>query len=440
MNLTVVGTGYVGLVAAAGFAETGNTVWAIDIDEAKLAKLRRGEIPFYEPGLDRLVSRNQQEERLFFDDNLAAAVAKSEVVFIAVGTPPKADGSADLSFVEKAVIDIAKAAAAPLFVVIKSTVPVGTNSRMQELANKYATQPVELLSNPEFLKEGAAIDDFFKPDRVIVGVRSERAADLLSRLYAPFTRRSERLLIMNPESAEMTKYAANCMLATRISLMNELANLCEKVAVDVRSVRLGIGADKRIGNAFLFPGIGYGGSCFPKDVSALIQQGMDHGLPMDILNAVHAVNRRQKERLFEKIVAHFGPNLSGRVFAIWGLSFKPETDDIREAPSIITINKLLAAGATCQVHDPAAMDNIRNIYGARLVYADKALMALKGADALIIHTEWNEYRNPNFVTIANELKEKIIFDGRNLYGYKELLKYGLRYEPIGRPQNGVMDF
>ncbi len=440
MNITVCGTGYVGLVAAAGFAETGNTVYAIDIDENKLAKLRRGEIPFYEPGLDRLVTHNQQEERLFFGSDLAAAVAKSEVVFIAVGTPPKADGSADLSYVEKAVIDISKAAKGPLLVVMKSTVPVGTNTKMQELAKKYAMVPVELLSNPEFLKEGAAVDDFFKPDRVILGVRSKRAAEVMASLYAPFTRRSDRLLIMNPESAEMTKYAANCMLATRISLMNELANLCEEVGADVRSVRLGTGADRRIGNAFLFPGIGYGGSCFPKDVSALIQQGAACHLPMDILSAVHQVNARQKERLFKKITAHFGSNLKGRTLAIWGLSFKPETDDIREAPSMVTIDNLLKAGAVCQVHDPAAMENIRAVYGDKLIYADKALKALEGADALIIHTEWNEYRNPDFAVMAKSLKEKIIFDGRNLYSRKQLQKYGLTYEPIGRPQNADMDF
>lgn len=432
MHLTVVGTGYVGLVAGPCFADTGNDVICVDIDEKKIAALRTGRIPIYEPGLAELVRRNVAEGRLSFSTDLAAAIQESKVVFVAVGTPPGADGFADLSQVQNVVREVAEHAVHPMVIVIKSTVPVGTADRCQELADELATHPCSIVSNPEFLKEGAAIDDFLKPDRVVIGVRTPEAADVMRELYAPFVRTGNPILVMDNRSAEMSKYAANAMLATKISFMNEMATLCETVGADITVIREAIGGDRRIGPHFLFAGLGYGGSCFPKDVQALVRTGQSYRCGMEILQAVEAVNRRQKVSMVAKMRDHFGSQLSRLTVAVWGLAFKPQTDDMREAPAVTTIGRLLEAGCKIQAYDPVAMDSARAIFGDQVTYAGHAYEALKEADALIICTEWNEFRTPDFPRMRQVMRQPVVFDGRNLYAPERMRKHGFFYFSIGR--------
>lgn len=432
MRLSVVGTGYVGLVVGACFAETGNDVTCVDVDAAKIDGLRQNVIPIYEPGLEELVERNQREGRLSFTTDLAAAVSTSEVVFIAVGTPPDEDGSADLTHVLDAATAIGQHLAAETLVVTKSTVPVGTADKVRAAVAQHARFPFHVCSNPEFLKEGAAVEDSMRPDRVIVGADSDRARTIIAELYAPFVRTGKPVLFMDVASAEMTKYAANAMLATRITFMNEIANLCEKVGANVDSVRRGIGSDPRIGASFLFPGPGYGGSCFPKDVQALAAIAAAHGAPMRIVEAVHAANERQKERLFEILSAALGGAVAGRRIALWGLSFKPRTDDMRDAPSLVLIERLLAAGARVVAHDPAAMREARRRLGERIAYADNAYDACAGADALVVVTDWNEYRHPNFERMRGALATPVVIDGRNLYEPARMAALGFTYRSIGR--------
>ena len=432
MRLSVVGTGYVGLVVGACFAETGNDVTCVDVDAAKIDGLRQNVIPIYEPGLEELVERNQREGRLSFTTDLAAAVSTSEVVFIAVGTPPDEDGSADLTHVLDVATAIGQHLAAETLVVTKSTVPVGTADKVRAAVAQHARFPFHVCSNPEFLKEGAAVEDSMRPDRVIVGADSDRARTIIAELYAPFVRTGKPVLFMDVASAEMTKYAANAMLATRITFMNEIANLCEKVGANVDSVRRGIGSDPRIGASFLFPGPGYGGSCFPKDVQALAAIAAAHGAPMRIVEAVHAANERQKERLFEILSAALGGAVAGRRIALWGLSFKPRTDDMRDAPSLVLIERLLAAGARVVAHDPAAMREARRRLGERIAYADNAYDACAGADALVVVTDWNEYRHPNFERMRGALATPVVIDGRNLYEPARMAALGFTYRSIGR--------
>jgi UDPglucose 6-dehydrogenase len=438
MKIAVVGTGYVGLVTATCLAESGNDVVGIDKDRQKIDTLRGGKIPIYEPGLLELVQRNAREGRLRFTTDLAEAVVPARLIFLAVGTPQSADGAADLSALWAVADAIAAAlknqpAAAGKTVIIKSTVPVGTNKKLAErLAAAGCPAGVEVVSNPEFLKEGAAIDDFMKPDRVVVGVRRPEAAEVVREMYAPFLRTERPFLVMSPESAEMTKYAANAMLATKISFINEMANLCDRVGADVNDVRRGIGHDQRIGFQFLFPGPGYGGSCFPKDVRAIVSLAKQHDLPLHLMTAVDSVNEAQKQVLVRKVKKHYGEKLAGKTLAVWGLAFKPRTDDIREAPALTLLDALLAAGAACRVHDPEAMPNVRATYGDKLTYSDRPYGAVEGADGLVIVTEWQEFRNPDFEVIKRLLKEKVIFDGRNLYEPKQMAGYGFTYYAIGR--------
>jgi UDPglucose 6-dehydrogenase len=433
MQIAVVGTGYVGLVTGACLADSGNKVTCVDIDAAKVARLRKGEIPIYEPGLAELVQRNFGAKRLSFTTDLAEAASKAKLVFLAVGTPSSDDGSADLSALWAVVEALAPHLPDDAIVITKSTVPVGTNSSIYRRLRELTGRECDVASNPEFLKEGAALDDFMKPDRVVVGVRRPEVAATLRELYAPFLRTENPFLVMSPESAEMTKYVANALLSTKISFINELANLCERMVADVNDVRRGIGHDSRIGFAFLFPGVGYGGSCFPKDVRALSSMARAHGIEPLILDAVDEVNRRQKTVLWQKIEKHFGESLAGRTIAVWGLAFKPRTDDIREAPALALVDRLLAAGAKVQAHDPAAMDNVRAQYGAKLVYADTPLEALEGADALAILTEWGEFRHPDFAAMKAALKSPVVFDGRNLYEPGKMKAAGFTYHCIGRP-------
>jgi len=430
--VAVVGTGYVGLVAGACLAETGHRVICVDIDEDKVARLRRGEIPIYEPGLEDLVVRNGAQQRLLFTTDLAEATRASEVVFIAVGTPPDEDGSADLQHVLAVARGIGQAMDGEKVVITKSTVPVGTARRVREAIEAETSHPVHVCSNPEFLKEGAAVDDFMKPDRVVVGVDHPHAEQVVRELYEPFLRTGNALLIMDVPSAEITKYAANAMLATRISFMNAIAQLCEAAGADVDAVRRGVGSDGRIGSSFLFPGVGYGGSCFPKDVKALIRTARELGTPAQILEAVEDVNDRQKHTLLERVVAEFGDDLSGRRFAVWGLAFKPNTDDMREAPSLVTIEGLLARGASVHAHDPVAMDEARRHLADRIDYGQQEYDVLDGADALIIHTEWMQYRRPDFGRIRSMLTSPTIFDGRNLYPLETMAREGFVYHSIGR--------
>jgi len=438
MRIGVIGTGYVGLVVGAGFAETGHDVICADIDERKIARLRGGEIPIYEPGLQTLVERNMAEGRLRFSTDIAAAVRESDVIFIAVGTPPDEDGSADLQHVLAVAETIGRNMNGEKVVVTKSTVPVGTAERVRQAVERHARFPVHVCSNPEFLKEGAAVEDFMKPDRVVVGVSSEHARSVLEELYSPFVRTGNPVIFMDVPSAEITKYAANAMLATRISFMNMIARLCGEVGADVSLVRQGIGTDARIGNAFLFPGCGYGGSCFPKDVKALIQTLEALGVDSGILRAVDGMNTSQKHLLLDQVTARFGKDLSGLRFAVWGLSFKPETDDIREAPSLVVIEGLLAAGAEVAVHDPEALPHGRAHFGDRITCHDQNYEALHGADALLILTEWKQYRSPDFERVATLLRSPIIFDGRNLYDPRRMRDHGFDYVSIGRPAvNGV---
>jgi UDPglucose 6-dehydrogenase len=432
MRLAVIGTGYVGLVTGTCFAESGNDVIGIDKDPRKIEMLERGKLPIYEPGLLELVLRNQKEGRLRFTTDLAKGIADAEVIYLCVGTPQGDDGSADLSALWSVGDAIAERLVGYKLLVIKSTVPVGTNRKLTDRLATKTKQPFEVASNPEFLKEGAALDDFMKPDRVVVGVRSDKAEKILQELYAPFLRTERPFLVMPPESAEMTKYVANAMLATKISFINEMAGLCEKMNADINDVRRGIGHDVRIGFQFLFPGPGYGGSCFPKDVSALMAMAREKNTPSRLIEAVHQVNENQKQVLPNKIKAHFGDRLSGATIAIWGLAFKARTDDIRESPALTLIDALLKAGAKMRVHDPEAIENVKAIYGNKLVYCAKRYDALEGADALTIVTEWQELRTPDFHLVKEFLKEPVIFDGRNIYEPTTLRQYGFTYYGIGR--------
>jgi len=434
MRIAVVGTGYVGLVLGACLAENGNNVACVDIDEAKIAMLRAGRMPIYEPGLEEMVRRNHAaEDRLAFTTDLAAAVRASEIVFIAVGTPQGEDGSADLQHVLAVARDIGRAMTKYTVVVDKSTVPVGTAARVRETIAKETSCEFSVVSNPEFMKQGAAVEDFMKPDRVVIGIEpgDERAAALMKELYAPFTRTGAPILTMDTASAEMSKYAANSILATRISFMNEIANVCEAVGADVDEVRKAIGSDRRIGTSFLFPGVGYGGSCFPKDVRALVKSAADRGYDFQILRAVEAVNCAQKERLVDKMQAHFG-RLEGRTLALWGLAFKPRTDDMREAPAIAIINRLLRLGALVRAYDPEATSTARRLFGDRIALCDKSYDALAGADALAIITEWNEFREPDFQRMRRLLKAPVVFDGRNIYSPAHMRALGFTYYSIGR--------
>lgn len=432
MKIAMVGTGYVGLVTGTCFANSGNEVTCIDIDEKKIEKLRRGEIPIYEPGLSELVLRNSEAGRLNFTTDLASAVRDAQLVYLAVGTPPAEDGSADLTALFAVVRAVAPHLQPNALVVIKSTVPVGTNQKSWDLLREITGQEFDVASNPEFLKEGAAINDFTLPDRVVVGVRNQASADLLEELYSPFLRTDKPFLVMSPESAELTKYVANALLSTKISFINEMANLCEKLGGDINDVRRGIGHDQRIGFAFLFPGVGYGGSCFPKDVRALSSMANANGVMPRILDAVDAVNDDQKWILSRKIEAHFGESIRGKKVAVWGLAFKPKTDDIREAPALTLINRMLELGVEITVHDPEASENVRQIYGDKISYTSQPMEALDGAHALAINTEWSEFRNPNFDEMKTRMAQPLVFDGRNLYGTEQMEQAGFSYYSIGR--------
>ena len=433
MNISVIGTGYVGLVVGACLAETGNTVSCADIDKDKIERLRGNDIPIYEPGLEPLVERNQKEERLSFTTDLPAAIASADVVFIAVGTPPGEDGAADLKYVLQVAELIGRHMSREIVVVTKSTVPVGSAAKVEKTVAREAKFPFHVCSNPEFLKEGDAVEDFMRPDRVVLGVESAHARRVMTDLYAPFVRTGKPVLLMDISSAEMTKYAANGMLATRISFMNEIANLCDKVGANVDFVRRGIGSDARIGQSFLFPGPGYGGSCFPKDVKALVRMGVESGVPLDVLAAVESANDRQKTILLAKIRCALGKELAGRRVAVWGLAFKAGTDDMREAPALTLIEALLAEGVSICAHDPAALDHARSLLGNRIDYAETNYEALAGADALVVVTDWNEYRHPDFERVKRTLKQPVIVDGRNLYDVEKMRELGVRYHSIGRP-------
>jgi UDPglucose 6-dehydrogenase len=432
MKIAMVGTGYVGLVTGTCFADSGNDVTCVDIDEAKIEQLSQGKIPIYEPGLAEMVVRNASAGRLHFTTRLVSAVESADLVYLAVGTPSAEDGSADLSALRAVVDQVAGHLPEKAVVVIKSTVPVGTNAEVTDRLENLTKRSCDVASNPEFLKEGAAINDFMFPDRVVVGVRRPEVADILRELYSPFLRTDKPFLVMSPESAEMTKYVANALLSTKISFINEMANLCESMEADVNDVRRGIGHDQRIGFAFLFPGVGYGGSCFPKDVRALSRMAREKGIEPRIMDAVDEVNNRQKYVLVEKIQAHFGDDLAGKTVAVWGLSFKPRTDDIREAPALVLIDFLLDAGVKVHVHDPEAMDNVRELYGEKLLYGPHPLDVLEGADALAINTEWGEFRNPDFSEIYRRMNRPVIFDGRNLYSLAQMKNEGFTYYSIGR--------
>ncbi len=432
MNIGVIGTGYVGLVAGSCFAESGNDVWCVDNDEAKIEKLKRGVIPIYEPGLPEIVERNLREERLTFTTDLDAAVKKSFVVFIAVGTPTTPSGAADLTAVMDVAAAIGRAMDRYKVIVIKSTVPVGTSETIRDVIKKQTTQPFDLLSNPEFLKQGAAVEDFMKPDRVVVGADDVRAAEILRDLYAPFVRTGSPVLIVDVRTAEMLKYAANAFLAARISFMNEIANLCEQVGANVDMIRKGLASDSRIGPAFLFPGVGYGGSCFPKDTRALIDTGRQHEYPMKILEAVDAVNNSQALRFVEKVRAHFAGNLRGKRIGVWGLAFKPRTNDMRDAPSITIINTLLEDGAVVTAYDPEAMEEAKRIFGNRIQESSSNYGCLEGADALLLVTEWQAFRNPNFERIKSIMRQPVIFDGRNIFDPVQLRQAGFTYYSVGR--------
>ena len=431
MRIAVVGTGYVGLVAGTCFAESGNDVTCIDNDQSKVDRLRNGEIPIYEPGLEELVKRNSAEGRLKFDTDLAKAVGECEVAFIAVGTPQSHDGQADLAAVRIVAAEIGKAIKGPITVVIKSTVPVGTAAIVREIIDGETSHEFHIANNPEFLKEGAAIDDFMKPDRVVIGTDNDKVAAQLEELYSPFMRTGKPCLIMDNESAEMTKYAANALLATKITFMNEVARLCEKVGADVSLVRNGVGSDSRIGYPFLFPGVGYGGSCFPKDVRAISFLARSNDASMKILDAVDIVNEEQKMLLVHKVVSRYGEDLSGHTFGIWGLAFKPKTDDMREAPSIVIINALMERGAKIKAFDPEARDEARHVFGDKIEITEHPYDAIEGATALITVTEWNEFRHPDFDRIKDALKDPVIFDGRNMYSYSALKEIGFSYYGIG---------
>ncbi len=431
MKIAVVGTGYVGLVVGACMAENGNDVICVDKDQSKIATLEAGRMPIYEPGLEEMVRRNHAEERLTFTTDLRAAVQASTIVFIAVGTPQGEDGSADLQHVLAVAREIGRALTQYTVVVDKCTVPVGTAKKVQATIGAETTEPFSVVSNPEFLKQGAAIEDFMKPDRVVIGSDDARSADVMREVYGPFTRTGAPIMVMDTASAELCKYAANSILATRISFMNEIANVCEIVGADVDQVRKAMGADRRIGTSFLFPGVGYGGSCFPKDVQALIRSSADSGYAFRILESVEAVNQAQKSRLVQKMQDYFG-ELRGRTIALWGLAFKPKTDDMREAPAISIIERLLALGATVRAYDPEAVPTARALFKDRITLTEKSYDALAGADALAVVTEWNEFREPNFVRMRELLKAPVVFDGRNIYSPEHMRALGFSYFSIGR--------
>jgi UDPglucose 6-dehydrogenase len=432
VHITVIGTGYVGLVVGACLAETGSDVICADVDAAKIEGLSRNVLPIYEPGLDSLVARNQEQHRLCFTTDIPSAIAAAQVVFIAVGTPPDEDGSADLRHVLSVAETIGEHMRQEMVVVTKSTVPVGTAQKVAAAVGRKARYPFHLCSNPEFLKEGNAVDDFLRPDRVVLGVDTDHARSVMAELYAPFVRTGKPIIFMDIPSAEMTKYAANAMLATRISFMNEVANLCERVGANVDHVRKGIGSDQRIGASFLFPGPGYGGSCFPKDVKALLRTADEWGATLSVLTAVESANAHQKRRLCEKLGDALDGELHGARVALWGLAFKPQTDDMRESPALTLIDDLLARGAAVVAHDPVAMDEAHRRLGERIEYAETNYAAVKGADALVIVTDWNEYRHPDFARIRKLLRRPVIIDGRNLYDPAKMAELGFRYDSIGR--------
>lgn len=432
MKIAVVGSGYVGLVAAACLAEMGNTILCVDNDQGKIDGLKKGKLPIYEPGLDVLIERNVREQRLVFSTDTAVAVKESSIIFIAVGTPPGEDGSADLQHVLSVAADIGKAMNDWKIVINKSTVPVGTSDLVKAEVKKYTDFRVDVVSNPEFLKEGAAIDDFMKPDRVVVGTGSEEVADIMRELYSPFVRTNNPIYIMSNKSAELTKYVANSLLATKISFMNEIANLCDVVGADIKDIRKGIGSDTRIGPHFIFPGVGFGGSCFPKDVRALRHTSDEHGYHLDILEAVTDVNRMQKKVMGRKIAREFGEDLTGKTFGIWGLSFKPNTDDMRDAPSLVIINELLERGASVKAYDPEATEYARTILGDSIEFCSSSYDALDGSDALVLITEWTEFREPDFQRISLLLTRPVIFDGRNIWNPGKLISKGFTYYGIGR--------
>ena len=433
MRICVIGSGYVGLVTGACLADSGNHVVAVDSDAEKVRRLSGGDPIIFEPGLDELLKTNLAAGRLRFTTDATAATTRSQIVFLAVGTPPKEDGSADLTNIESAAIAVGQAFSGFTVVVVKSTVPVGTCEHLEKLIAEHAEHPFHVVSNPEFLKEGTAVDDFLRPDRVIIGANDEQAGEIVASLYTPFVRNNKPIMIMSRRASEMSKYASNAYLATRISFINEIAEVCERLNVDVDEVRRGMGSDARIGYHFLYPGLGYGGSCFPKDVQALASFGRTAGARCDILNAVHQRNDLQRIKMVEKILNRLGPDLKGRKLALWGVAFKPKTDDIREAPAITIIEKLLKAGAAVAVHDPRALENTRDVFGDRISYCQDAYEALKGADALVTSTEWMEYRNPDFDLIKRNLKQPLIFDGRNIYDTKAMSRQKFEYYCVGRP-------
>lgn len=432
MNIAVIGTGYVGLVSGTCFAETGNNVICVDINEAKVAKMRNGEIPIYEPHLDVLFERNIKQGRLKFTTDINEAIKDAKIIFLALPTPPDEDGSADLSYILGVADTLGKIIKDYKVIVDKSTVPVGTAEKVRLAIAKHATVDFDVVSNPEFLREGYAVDDFLKPDRVVIGTSSDKAREIMEHLYKPYVRQGNPIIFMDEKSAELTKYAANSFLATKITFMNEIANFCEKVGADVDMVRIGIGSDTRIGKRFLFPGIGYGGSCFPKDVQALAKSGKENGYNFGILDAVMRINEEQKTIIVPKIKEYFKNNLKGKRIALWGLAFKPDTDDIREAPALYIINELLNEGADIIAYDPEAMENVKEKYGDKISFANDRDQAIKNADALVIATEWQLFRTPDFDKLAADMNQKVIFDGRNLYDVKEMKDLGFYYASIGR--------
>lgn len=431
MNICVIGTGYVGLVAGTCLADMGNTVICIDNNEEKIEQLNNGIIPIFEPGLEELIKNNVKEKRLLFSTDIKHAVQNSQICFIAVSTPQSEDGSCDLNSVIKVAEEIAKNMNEYKVIVNKSTVPIGTAEKITKLIKEITKFDFDIVSNPEFLKQGSAVNDFLYPNRVIIGSDSEKATQLMKEIYSPYFKTSNRIIVMDIKSAEMTKYAANAFLATKISFINEIANICEKVGANIENVRLGISADERIGNKFLFPGIGFGGSCFPKDINALISVAENNNCGNKILTATRDINKEQKKLFVQKILNYYKGNIQGKTFAVWGLSFKPKTNDMREAPSIYIINKLIDLGANIQAYDPKAMENAKNIFKDKITYAKSCYDAIDGADSIILLTEWNEFRKPNFDIIKTNLKDKVIFDGRNQYSYYELSKIGIDYINIG---------
>jgi UDPglucose 6-dehydrogenase len=439
MKIAVIGTGYVGLVTGTCLSETGNIVTCVDINKQKVQMMQQGQLPIYEPGIETLFHRNIIEDRLHFTSDLASAIEHAEIIFLALPTPPGENGAADLSYVLGAAKDIALLVTSYKVIVTKSTVPVGTADKVKAIFEQYTDVKVAIASNPEFLREGVAVEDFMKPDRIVVGTTDEHARKLLTELYEPYVRQGNPILFMDEKSAELTKYAANSFLATKISFMNEMANLCEKIGADVDMVRLGIGTDERIGRRFLFPGIGYGGSCFPKDVQALAKSAKENDQDLEILEAVMRVNVSQKKILIEKLKKHYNGDLKDKLFALWGLAFKPETDDIRESPALAIIDELLTEGARVVAYDPEAMNNVKNIIGDEIIYADDQYEALMGADALLILTEWSVFRNPDFYLVGKLLKEKVIFDGRNLYQLEKMTDNGFYYNSIGRKTVGQVN-